>query len=235
MVSISSSDYGHGFIPKASDRRNLDFSFKLAQSKGVLPKETTKPQKFWWPNGWWGNQGLTSRCVIFAFAKLAKDGPVTQKQLKITEELLWRWYKESQARDLWGPINRGDDGTTLDGAAKWFKVMGLIGDYYWGRTVQDLSLAVLTKGPVVIGIPWYDSMYKTNDKGFAVVKGGYDSAHGIVVNGVSMVEEYFRLPNSWGRKWGDRGYCKISFEHMETLLSPYWSEMCLATELKLAA
>ena len=45
----------------------------------ILPKETPGvTYKYWWPSGWWGDQGNTPQCVAYSWTHWLAAGPVTQ-------------------------------------------------------------------------------------------------------------------------------------------------------------
>ena len=49
--------------------------------------------------------------------------------------------------------------------------------------------------------------------------------HAIVVVGYDMQKEHFICRNSWGREWGDNGYCYMPFEYLQRsdLASDQWT------------
>jgi len=46
--------------------------------------------------------------------------------------------------------------------------------------------------------------------------------HGMVVCGYNDVEEYFYIRNSWGKDWGEDGYCKIRYAVFQQILMDAW-------------
>ena len=93
---------------------------------------------------------------------------------------------------------------------------------------------------MVIGINWYEGMF---DPGYVkdatgtyritvVPTGAIAGGHCLLVNGVNVEAQVYRLKNSWGRGWGANGRASISFSNMARLLSED-GEACAAMELKL--
>jgi hypothetical protein len=71
----------------------------------LLPKELPGiTYKYWWPSGWWGDQGYNPHCVAFSWVHWLAEGTITQKNRRIggiapfdTTYL----YNEAQKIDEW--------------------------------------------------------------------------------------------------------------------------------------
>ena len=58
------------------DSRDANFPMK-----SLLPKELPSiTYKYWWSNGWWGNQGELPHCVAFSWVHWLAEGSITQKE-----------------------------------------------------------------------------------------------------------------------------------------------------------
>jgi hypothetical protein len=116
------------------------------------------------------------------------------------------------------PSGEQYDGTsTLDGA-KELKDRGEISEYRWAFGLEQVILALGNVGPVVLGIPWYDSMYDAPN-GELKVSGSKVGGHCILARGVSVTKGYVILRNSWGPDWGLGGDARISFDDLGRLLA----------------
>lgn len=220
---------GLGFIPGAWDRRNLDFPIRSAPG---FQAATLRPWRYWYPGSWWGDQGMTSSCVSYAFTHYLKDGPVTQPD-HVPDA--FGLYREFQKNDPWGARST-DDGTTISAGAYTLRQKGFISSYYWTTDVDEIVRALLTVGPVVIGIPWYTGFYYPNDKtGLLELSGRIEGYHAILINGVNRITRRVRLKNSWGREWGKGGHCYMSFDTLAKVVADRWAESCCAVEVRLAA
>ena len=82
-----------------------------------------------------------------------------------------------------------------------------------------LVMAVGYKGPAVLGLPWYDTMFTPHGCGYLHIGNGRQiGGHAILCKGVNVKKRYFTLHNSWGKSWGVNGSCKISWDDMDRLL-----------------
>lgn len=211
---------GLGYIPRAFDRRNLDYPLRR------ITPEPSRSYRYWNATQWWGDQQQTSACVGYSWTKWLADGPVTQRGL---EPKPFDLYREAQKRDPWGE-RRADDGTTVDACASVLKDKGFIGSYWWAWTLDDAVRGLLEGGPLVLGVNWYDAMFYPNADGLLTVGGNVAGGHAIVANGCNTKTRLIRLSNSWGRSWGKDGYCYLTFDDLARLLEEY-GEACLALEL----
>lgn len=198
--------------------------------KSLLPKElSTRNSRHWSSNGWWGNQEQTSQCVGYSWAHWLEDGPVTQKgKAPIVKPL--DIYTEAQKIDEW--VGESYDGTSVRAGAKVLQDKGFIESYVWAWDVPTIVQAVLEKGPVVVGTEWtYDMFNPDIDTGIITATGNAAGGHAYLINGVNVKRKFFRIKNSWGRAWGNRGHAYISFDDMAMLMSKQ-GEACLAIEVK---
>lgn len=208
---------------------------KLFPVSAVLPSVPPQlKEKYWWADGWWGDQGSTTQCVAYSWIHLLEDGPVIQDGISgtrpkpiIQPEKL---YHESQLRDPWAGENY--PGTTVRAAAKVLKDLGLIKEYRWAQNVNDVVNALLTVGPVVVGTKWYSDMNVPKENGLMKVSGTNMGGHAYVLNGVNLESRMIRIKNSWGKAWGKGGFAFISMEDFDKLLNE-GGEACVAFENKI--
>lgn len=203
----------------------------LYPMKAVIPKGAPESHyKYYWNNGWWGNQENTPQCVAYSWIHLLEDGSVTQnaRPAPILDPV--SLYNECQQNDEWA--GTAYDGTSVRAGAKVLQAKGFIKEYRWGYSIDELIQCILKVGPAVIGTNWYYNMFFPNSKGEIFPKGDYMGGHAYLVNGVNVKKKIFRIKNSWGKEWGKNGSATISFKDMEFLISK-GAEICVATEVRI--
>lgn len=219
------SKLGRVYIPDERDHMFLLQSF--------LPKELPGINyKYWWPSGWWGNQGNTPMCVAFSWAHWLAAGPLTQKYVRkdgnsaIDTTYL---YNEAQKNDVWP--GEDYDGTSVRAGAKILKRDGFISSYNWAWDIETVKNALLTTGPLVVGTMWYYDMFFPNDKtGIITATGQAMGGHAYLLDGINIKKKLIRIKNSWGKNWGKNGFAYISFDDMAKLITNQ-GEACLAVEI----
>jgi len=221
--------YSYGRV-ESPDIRDKNFDVEE-----VIPDIPMPTKKFWWDNAWWGNQGKTSHCVVYSWLHWVEDGPVIQDRIPDREKPILppeRFYNACQRIDKWPGEEPKYRGTSVRAGAKILKSLGIINEYRWAFTVQSMIRTVLTLGPMVVGTKWYAGMEKPNRRGAITLRGRQRGGHAYIINGVDTKHRFFRIKNSWGRKWGDSGYGYLRFEDMQKLLS-IGGDACIASEIKI--
>lgn len=211
---------GRRFAPDDRDR-----AFLLRE---VLPEEPKRDWRYWWQRGAQLDQGNTGTCVGHAWAHFIEDGPITHPGTIDPFAI----YDEATHVDEWQG-NEGDRnfGTSVRAGAKALQARGLVPEYRWAFTLEDVVLALLDKGPVVVGTDWHRSMSRPGPDAFVYPDGNVEGGHAYLLNGVSVSARKLRFKNSWGPSWGQNGHAWICFEDFEELLTVE-GEACLAVEAK---
>lgn len=211
---------GLGRVQK-QDLRDLNF---LAAP--ILPTPVRR-YRYWNDTGWWGDQGVTPKCVAFSFAHLIEDGPITHRG---TAPIL-------DPNDLYARCKRVDgipneEGTYIRTAAQLLVDLGYIDQYRWCLNLDEIITAVLEKCPVEMGTVWRSGMFNPDADTFRIaLKGPVVGGHAYLLNGYNKNNGYFRLKNSWGRGWGQGGHAWIHHDYVAELLEDQ-GEACVITELR---
>jgi len=192
----------------------------------LLEKRTIEKRPVMWQEGIVTDQGSEGACVGFAWMNemLATPvAPANQPPAKLANSLAYSYYREAQKIDQW----EGEDyeGTSVLAGAKIMQQNGYIQQYRWCFSIDDIRDAVISEGPVVIGIPWYSAMYETGPNGLVKIGGSNVGGHAIVITGYhpSMLingrrQEVFRWRNSWGSGYGIDGSGYIRYNDLSKLL-----------------
>lgn len=111
-----------------------------------------------------------------------------------------------------------DTGSSGIACGKTGQQLGLLAGYTHAFSLDALKSALQT-GAVMIGIVWLNSMFDPEADGTITVdqSSGVAGGHELVVSGWDGAR--FRLDNSWGTSWGDKGSGWVSEADMRWLLS----------------
>lgn len=172
------------------------------------------------------DQGATSQCVAYACVKWLTTSPVINKPVDPKG-----LYDEAQRLDAWQ--GEAYDGTSVRAGMKALKGRGLISEYRWATTAEDVISYVLASGPVVMGTTWTTGLSQPDRRGFISFDGENIGGHAWLIIGASRKLGAVRMVNSWGARWGDGGRAWVSFSDLERLIADY-GEAAVATETKAA-
>lgn len=224
-MSITTRQFG--FV-QAEDVRDNNFPISA-----MLLETPFITEKYWWADGWWGDQGGTSQCVAYSWSHWIEDGPVIQDGIQGRAKPLYdpaKFYKACQERDEFA--GQKYNGTSVRAAAKILKELNIIKEYRWASNITDVANTLLNLGPMVVGTKWYEKMNATDSSGYVTPSGANMGGHAYILNGVDTVKKVFRIKNSWGKRWGKDGFAFIKFNDFEKLLSD-GGTACIAFENKI--
>ncbi len=213
------SEYGLGRVV-SKDRRDQRFLL----SAPTVP--ATRTHRYWYDNGWWGDQGATSSCVGHAWAHFVEDSPRTHPAPGFHIDP-YTIYREAQKVDEW--TGEGYDGTSVRAGAKYLQAQGVIGEYLWAFDVDTVIRNILEVGPLVVGTNWYEGMFYPKRDFIIHPTGRVAGGHAYVLNGYNKATKLFRCKNSWGRGWGSKGHAYMHRSTFARLLAED-GEACIATE-----
>lgn len=115
----------------------------------------------------------------------------------------------------WPDQDTGSSGLAI---AKVLKQRRLMTTYLHAFGLGPLITALQSQ-PVLFGIPWYEAMFTPKNNGTLEIAGAMVGGHQLMIDAVYMEQRLFRVPNSWGPTWGSQGFCFMTFEQVERLLS----------------
>jgi hypothetical protein len=203
---------------------------KQHHMSAVLPRRAIAITSKTWVPGQILDQGDRPACVGYSWTGFLLASPTRTKIANLTGGLSYpvELYSSAQKVDEWP--GEDYDGTSVRAGAKVLANQNRLSEYVWAWDAETLKRFILARGPAVIGINWYETMFATNERGFLLVDGPLAGGHAILVLGYSKSRNAFRLLNSWGAGWGEHGRAWIRFADMERLIEED-GEACSAVEV----
>lgn len=114
----------------------------------------------------------------------------------------------------WPPDDTGSSGLAVCKAAR---RRGLIRSYRHAFGF-DAAIGALQSGPIIVGTPWYESMFDPQPGGYLTITGDVVGGHEYLIRGVSHSKKHVLCDNSWGYDWGRAGRFWLHFADLERLL-----------------
>jgi hypothetical protein len=224
-------------VPSRDDR-SMQYPLRAILGGTITPVAKS------WPLGPVTDQGREGACVGHGWTSDAMASPARvrignawKKPTFLDDPSSWAYkvYRDAQKIDEWPGEDYG--GTSVLAGAKIMQQRGLIGEYRWAQSITDVRDALITRGPVIIGIDWYDSMYETDAKGLVTVGGTVVGGHCLLVYGFNpalriggKVQAVYRWRNSWSTSYGVNGNGIIRAGDLEDLLNARWAEAAMPVQ-----
>lgn len=118
-------------------------------------------------------------------------------------------------------------GTTIRAGGDFLRLRGIILNYYWLETAEQIRLIMLMgKGPVVCGMDWWTGMDEPRET-YATLTGDIEGTHAFILCGWDDEIDAGRILNSHGREYGQRGRKWIKRHDLNLLLQEN-GEACYA-------
>jgi hypothetical protein len=199
------------------DERSRGFPVRAVISAQAVPRSFT------WVVGQHLDQGNLGACPGMSVTHELMSRPVAVPNL--TDQFAIELYWDAQRIDSWPGGSYASASPFYEGTAVIFAVKvaqdrGYYVSYRWCFSETDLALAVSYKGPVILGIPWYEGMMTPDATGFVRPTGNIVGGHAILCYGLELSGDgYYKLWNSWGPLWADNGSCYVSRADLARLLS----------------
>lgn len=184
----------------------------------------------YWNDPHWNDQNGHGTCVGHNGLNWWEDAPTLHPEVEYDPI---EFYKAVCLRDPF-PENDGGDldyGTTVHAAAKEMAARGMIGTYVWAKDLTTVINWILSRGPVLVGTTWWNSMFDTPRRksadgtyrltSYIDESMGVAGGHCYIWNGVNTKAKVFRMKlGSWNRdEFGDAGRAYISFDDAAKLIA----------------
>lgn len=211
------------------DERSRNFAVSSLFREEIRPRK-----RVWTARKTPLDQGSEGRCVVFGWGgELA----CTPYKYEVSDRWCNQEWPHVQLEDRKMGNNWADGASVLAGA-KAMQTDKKVRYYAWAFGIDDVIQTLMRKGPVVLGINWYDSMYYTNKDGFVDVSGPLVGGHCILANGFipnyQGVGDVVVWTNSWGPSYGVNGRGFIRVSDLDRLLQED-GEACIPTDLPVRA
>lgn len=162
------------------------------------------------------DQGQLGSCTLNAALGCVSTRPFTRHFR--SQKIIKKYYSETTKIDpydgSWPPDDTGSDGNS---AAKTLRNHNLISEWRHCFGINDVLIALQTT-PVITGTNWYADMFHPAGNGLVKPGGGVAGGHEWCLIGIDTTNAQLIAANSWGTRWGDRGYFRISYDDYDRLL-----------------
>lgn len=229
---------GRRYSPDIRDRGYL-----MRRRLGA-PGEALPTRKTWHLNPRSLDQGRTGTCVGHGWENFLRCAPMqTLKRAPNPFDI----YRAAVLLDEWtgndgeATLPDGDpgleSGTSVRAGAEAVTAKGRLKTYLWAFTLQPALEFVLTQGPVVLGVNWYNTFMNPDDEGIVSIKptSTVVGGHCFLWRGADTARGLAVCENSWGDDWGINGKFYIPLRDLDRLIAAEQGEACSAIEQKLAS
>ncbi len=200
-------------IPQ-TDERNKEYPISTIVPVSIRSKVWRLLQRL--------DQGQEGQCVLYAWHHEACALPVARKTP--TPELIRDRYYRAQMIDPWeggeypgATPNYG--GTSVLAGAQVMKDAGFFKEFRWAFNLNEVLRAVAHEGPVVIGVDWYEAMFRPDSRGLIKIGGSVAGGHSVLIRGIDLSKREVIIRQSWGRGHGVNGDVRLGFDDLEKLLA----------------
>lgn len=209
-------EYAHGVLPKAAIQ-----SVAWARHTPILDQMQLGSCTGNALTGALGTDSKGRTATAQVTVKADSKGIFTAGTYTLDEDFAILAYELNTRLDgIRGQYKPDDTGSSGPACGKTAKALGLATGYTHAFSYDALRSA-LQSGPVLIGIPWYESMFSPETDGRIPVdaKSGVAGGHELLVREYDAVNDRVWVDNSWGLSWGVRGRGYLNGADLRALLS----------------
>lgn len=236
-----------GRLTNPPDGSDANFS-----ARALLPRITPElpPSKYWVSDTLALDQGAVSAAVGFCAARLRRTDPLPEDPVHASRDIDLQFPGEEgsfqcSAGDLlesdrlgyyYYALCKEKDGH--EGPGTWARVAcsvlreeGVIGAYLWAHTPEEFEQWIMLRGPIMVGLNWYEGMMEPDEEGIVRLTGEIVSSHQVLVRGLNLLEGRYLIANSWGAQWGQLGDCWIAKDDLHRLVFDESGDAICPTEI----
>lgn len=91
-------------------------------------------------------------------------------------------------------------------------------------SIDEIKQSLLENVPVVCGIRVYQQFMFLNNSNYVYNKkdGKYYGGHAVTIVGYDDLKKTLLIRNSWGKRWGKRGYFEVPYNFFKIISFDYW-------------
>lgn len=113
----------------------------------------------------------------------------------------------------------GTNGRCTDARAGWQEAAAKIGSYAGvAKTVAALKHALVQHGPLPTTFSVYQDFYSYKSGVYSYATGKFIGRHAVLIVGYDDAERCFIVKNSWGEGWGERGYFRVAYSELDSVM-----------------
>ncbi len=214
-----------GLIPEHPSKhggrlgRHLHFDERSREFRVPLPKEASIQTRIWTRTVQAFNQGELGSCTGNGAVGVVCTEPYRQPGVRYTEALARKVYSQATKDDnIVGAYPPDDTGSTVLGAMKALRDLGLAKGYHWCFGLDDVLKTLSTLGPVEVGVSWYQGFDKPDARGLVKIAGSVRGGHAFELLAVDAEKQLVWAINSWGPSWGLNGRFAFTWKDLDRLL-----------------
>lgn len=212
------AQFALGRVPGPEDPRDKEYPFSLA-----LPaRASLRTYRYWYPGPLELDQGSEPACVGYTGANWLQSSPT---RTKVSHATGLELYRACKAIDGYA-----GDGTWDRVLMKVLQERGQVKRYLWAQNAVEMDEWLLERGPVLIGIPWLDTMFWPDKDDFLTCTGREVGGHEVLIRGINRSDGFYTITNSWGPGWGRKGDARVWRDDLRALIFNSWGTALTAEE-----
>jgi hypothetical protein len=219
---------GRLYLP---DPHDAEYQLTPKRLQRLVKIEALKPRKLPWHIEPSLDQGNTDECVPHTGVHSLQAAPL-QHLLNWPRAKITELYDRARRIDGF-PMPH--DGTTARAVCEILRQDGLLSEYLWIFDEDALKEHLKVRGPVMMGIDWFESMFAADKHGYLTPSGNVAGGHETLIRWYyppshKKYPDTYEVQNSWGREWGDHGLYRLKADTLRYLVFALNGDLCLAVE-----